>query len=63
MPARHADFGLSTMVVSNMESGALSVAVSDLPTVPKTVLTSGNDLMMRSCSCIRLEAWVIEMPG
>src|SRR6266550_5852473 len=51
------------MVVSYMSSGALSVALSDLPIVPKTVSTSGNVRMMRSCSCNRCEACPMEIPG
>ena len=41
------------IVVSYMSSGALSVALSDLPTAPKTVATSGKERMIRSCSCIK----------
>ena len=51
------------MVVSYISSGALSVALSERPTVPKTVETSGNERMIRSCSCMRETACVIEIPG
>ena len=43
MPAGHSDCGLSVIVVSNMLSGAGSVAVSARPALPKTRSTSGND--------------------
>ena len=49
IPARHWLRGLSMIVVSYMSSGALSVALSDLPTEPKTVSTSGKVRMIRSC--------------
>ncbi len=38
----HSDWGLRRMVVSTIEYGAGSVAVSARPTLPKTVATSGN---------------------
>ena len=63
MPRGHSDLGFNMIVVSNMESGALSVALSDRPTAPITLSTSGNDLMIRSCSCIRVDACVMESPG
>ena len=42
IPGRHSFFGLRVMVVSNMSSGAGSVAVLARPAFPKTVSTSGN---------------------
>src|SRR6266567_379035 len=63
MPARHCSRGLSMTVVSYMSSGALSVGLSERPTTPKTLSTSGKDLMMRSCSWSNVEACVIEIPG
>src|SRR3990167_4630121 len=42
----HSDFGLRTIVVSNMLRGAVSVDVSALPAFPKTVSTSGNDFII-----------------
>ena len=63
MPGRHCSRGFSMMVVSYISSGALSVALSERPTVPKTVSTSGNDRMMRSCSCNNALACVMEIPG
>ena len=46
-----------------MESGAGSVAVSALPTLPNTVSTSGKLRMIRSvCWTISL-AFVIDTPG
>src|SRR3981081_4349839 len=50
-------------VVSYISRGALSVALSDRPTAPKTVSTSGKDRRIRSCSCKSCEACVIEVPG
>ena len=50
-------------VVSYISSGALSVALSDRPIEPKTLSTSGNDRMTRSCSCMSCEACPIEIPG
>src|SRR5438132_13589631 len=50
-------------VVSYISRGALSVALSDRPTAPKTVATSGKERMIRSCSCKSCEACVIEIPG
>src|SRR5579885_2338349 len=46
-----------------MSSGALSVALSDRPTAPNTLSTSGKERRIRSCSCKSCEACVIEMPG
>src|SRR5204862_6418297 len=63
MPGRLCSRGFSITVVSYMSSGALSVALSDRPTVPKTLSTSGNDLSTRSCSCRSCDACVIEIPG
>src|SRR4030088_1268623 len=47
MPARHRFGGLNWMVVSNISSGAGSVAVSARPALPKTRATSGMGLMRR----------------
>ncbi len=55
--------GLSITVVSYMSSGALSVALSDRPTAPKTVATSGKERRIRSCSCSIRDASAIPMPG
>src|ERR1039458_1358175 len=49
---RHSVSGLRTMTVSIIENGAGSVEVSARPALPNTVDTSGNCLMMRSCTCI-----------
>src|ERR1035441_7962806 len=51
-PLRHSVSGLRTMTVSIIENGAGSVDVSARPALPSTVDTSGNCLMMRSCTCI-----------
>src|SRR5450755_3948499 len=60
---RHSASGLRTITVSIMEKGAGSVDVSARPALPSTVDTSGNCLMMRSCTCINCCAWVMEIPG
>src|SRR5664280_2538599 len=60
---RHSVSGLSIMTVSIIENGAGSVDVSARPALPSTVDTSGNRLMMRSCTCISSWALVTEMPG
>ena len=43
MPGRHEEIGLSIMVVSIMETGAGSVAVSARPSFPTTLSTSGKE--------------------
>ena len=49
MPGRHCDSGLSMMVVSIISMGAGSVAVSERPSLPPTLATSGVRLMTWSC--------------
>ncbi len=51
------------MVVSIIDSGAGSVAVSARPTLPNTDSTSGKVLMILSVCCSISLALVIEMPG
>src|SRR5437763_12936944 len=63
MPARHFPGGFSMMVVSYIVRSALSVALSDRPTVPKTVSTSGKERMIRSWTCSNCVACVMEIPG
>ena len=63
IPERHFSRGLSMTVVSYISSGALSVALSDRPTAPNTLSTSGKDRRIRSCSCKSCEACVMEIPG
>ena len=60
---RHSVSGFRTITVSIMENGAGSVDVSARPALPNTVDTSGNCLMMRSCTCINCCACVMPMPG
>src|ERR1039457_1365389 len=55
--------GLRTIMVSIMENGAGPVDVSARPALPSTEDTSGNCLMMRSCTCINCCACVTPMPG
>ena len=59
----HADLGFKRMVVSNIESGAGSVALLARPTLPKTDSTSGNVFKILSVCCNSSLALVIEMPG
>ena len=48
IPGRHCDSGFRLITVSNISSGAGSVAVSARPALPKTWATSGIFLMIRS---------------
>ncbi len=63
MPGRHWSRGLNWMVVSNISSGAGSVAVSARPALPNTLFTSGTVRIMRSVCCSRAEALAAETPG
>ena len=51
------------MVVSNISSGAGSVAVSARPALPNTVFTSGTVEIIRSVCCSRSEALAADRPG
>ena len=51
------------MAVSNISSGAGSVAVSARPALPNTVATSGTDLMSRSVCCKSSDALPVDRPG
>jgi hypothetical protein len=48
MPGRQSTTGFNVMVVSTIESGAGSVAVSARPILPKTWCTSGTVRIIRS---------------
>ncbi len=63
MPGRHWLCGLNWMVVSNISSGAGSVAVSARPALPNTVSTSGTVLISRSVCWSSSEALATERPG
>lgn len=63
MPARHCGFGLRLMIVSNISSGAGSVAVAARPALPNTEATSGNDLMILSWVCSSSADLVIDRQG
>ena len=63
MPGRHCSCGLSVTTVSNMESGAGSVGVSDWPALPKTVSTSAICRSKRSWICRILVASPMDIPG
>ena len=60
---RHSECGLSVITVSNMDSGAGSVAVSARPALPSTRSTSGNCLMRRSVTWSSRCASAMEIPG
>ena len=63
MPARHWSRGLNWIVVSNISSGAGSVAVSARPALPNTLATSGTVRIRRSVICRSSAALPVEMPG
>ena len=62
-PSRHSPSGFSTIVVSNMASGAGSVAVVARPALPKTLATSGNEARMLSCLISVSRAVAMLTPG
>ncbi len=62
-PSRHWSSGFKMIVVSIIDIGAGSVAVSARPTLPKTRSTSGNEAMMRSVRCRMFLACCVETPG
>lgn len=59
----HAARGFSLIVVSIIETGAGSVAVSAAPALPKTDSTSGICRMARSVICRILAASPSDTPG
>ena len=63
MPGRHCASGFSVIVVSIIDRGAGSVAVSARPIFPKTLSTSGNALMILSVCCNNSRAFVTDRPG
>ena len=63
MPGRHCASGFRLITVSNISTGAGSVAVMARPALPNTDSTSGKLLMMRSCVCSSSAALVTDMPG
>ena len=63
MPARQVASGLRLIMVSDISSGAESVAVSALPALPNTDSTSGKVLIIRSCVCNNSAALVGDKPG
>ena len=63
IPGRHSERGRRVIVVSIIERGAGSVAVSARPTLPKTRSTSGKLAMIRSVCCKSSLAFVTETPG
>ena len=50
-------------MVSNISSGAGSVAVAARPALPNTEATSGNDLMILFCVCSSSADLVTDRPG
>ena len=63
IPSRHSSRGASVIVVSNMERGAGSVAVSARPALPNTRSTSGKVARMLSCRRMVSPALAMLMPG
>src|SRR6516165_12499581 len=63
MPGRHSLSGLRLITVSNISTGAGSVAVAARPALPHTDATSGNDLMILSWVCSNSAALVTDKPG
>ena len=63
MPGRHSDSGLRLITVSNISSGAGSVAVLARPALPNTEATSGKPLMILSWVCMISAALVMDSPG
>ena len=61
--AGHCSRGFRTTSVSNMESGAGSVAVDARPALPSTDSTSGKLFRIRSVLWSRRDASAIEIPG
>ena len=59
----HCSRGFSTTSVSNIESGAGSVAVEARPALPNTDATSGKLFRIRSVLWSRRDASAIEIPG
>ena len=62
-PGRHSLSGLRLITVSNISSGAGSVAVCALPALPNTEATSGKLLMILFWVCSSSAALVTERPG
>ncbi len=63
IPGRHWSRGFSWITVSNISSGAGSVAVSARPALPNTRATSGTVLIMRSVCCSSSAALPADSPG
>ena len=63
MPGRHWSLGLRLMTVSNISSGAGSVAVLARPALPYTDATSGKVLRMRLVVASSRPASVTDIPG
>ena len=63
LPSGQASVSVRMIVVSNMDSGAGSVAVPARPDLPSTWATCGWLAMIRSVCWSSSRAFVIEMPG
>ena len=63
MPGRHWLCGFRLITVSNISSGAGSVAVAARPALPITDSTSGKLLMIRFCTCTSSAALVTDIAG
>ena len=62
-PGRHSEDGFRLITVSNISSGAGSVAVFARPALPYTDSTSGKVLMIRFVVASSLPASVTDIPG
>ena len=63
IPARHSASGFRLITVSNISTGAGSVAVCARPALPKTDATSGKLLMILFCVWTSSAALVIDIAG
>src|SRR5262249_19801854 len=63
IPGGHSLSGFRLMMVSNISTGAGSVAVLARPALPNTESTSGKLLMILSWVCISSAALVMDMLG
>ncbi len=63
LPLGQVDSGVRVTIVSIIDSGAGSVAVSARPTLPRTCSTCGWVAMILSVCCNSSLALVIEIPG
>ena len=63
IPLRHSDFGFSSIILSIMLIGALSVAVYARPAFPSTLFTSGTETIILSWICKMRLASLLDTSG